>query len=243
MDFPLLSRSTTPASWHEACASARCERLADVLHELRQPASSLALLLSVLERRTCDPALVPTLRAAQGAISRLGVVFPEGPKECVAANIESVGEPEHEGQAFACDGAQVEMWPVLARGLPPNGNAARSARGPVLLVEDHADVAEALSTLLQDAGHTVVVAAHADAALAELDAGAPILAVISDLRLPGAGDGIGVLCYARERHPGAALVLMTGDAAPEVVRTAQRLDLRLLRKPLRAEELIAALAN
>lgn len=243
MDFPLLSRSTTPASWHEGCASARCERLAGVLHELRQPASSLALLLAVLEQRTRDPALVPTLRAAQGVISRLGVLFPDRSGHCGAASIGSSAGAVRDGWAFACDSAQVELWPLPMPAVPRHENGAPGARAPVLLVEDHADVADALSTLLQDAGHTVLVAADADAALVELDAGVRIRAVISDLCLPGATDGIGVLCFARERHPDAALVLMTGDAAPEVVRTARRLDLRLLRKPLRADELIAALAN
>ena len=226
-----------PALPRGSCPAAHCEPLHDAVHELRQPASSLALLLSILERRMCDPALVPTLRAAQGAVAKLADLLPGLRGDWLCAEAGDYGAASAE---FA--GVQAELWPAATEPAPAAGDAHRQAAGLVLLVEDHADVADALATLLRDAGHRVHIATAADEAIALLASAENVSAVISDLGLPGGRDGLAVLRYAREQRPGAARVLITGARHPELMRTAHRDGVRLLHKPPRAAELIAALA-
>ncbi len=224
------------------------------MHELLQPASSLALLLAILERQTRDPALTSTVRAAQGAVERLGVLLPGLPLACSGQVLEASwrpggdycgSEPAEPALAPWALGEQAELWPAPApevrRAAVEQDCQASAHQGLTLIVEDHPDVAAALAQLLEDSGRQVCVAADSVEAMAVLGSGVAIAAVISDLGLPGAFSGLEVLEFARRQLPGAALVLTTGDGSPEIAVQARRSGLCLLRKPLRAEELLLAL--
>jgi DNA-binding response OmpR family regulator len=78
----------------------------------------------------------------------------------------------------------------------------------ILLVDDADAVRLTFAALLEDDGHRVVEAATLAEARARLDA--PLDVAILDLHLP---DGLGTVLVAelRARHPGAAIVVMSGD--------------------------------
>jgi CheY-like chemotaxis protein len=112
----------------------------------------------------------------------------------------------------------------------------------VLVVEDDRVIREATVLLLEGwrcRVHAAASGAELDRLLATLD-GAPDV-VLADYRLPGAETGIEIIGRLRERYPGAAGILVSGDIAPKVLRDAQAAGLPFLHKPLRPARLRALL--
>ena len=72
---------------------------------------------------------------------------------------------------------------------------------PILLVEDHGSLAEMLEETLRRVGWAVETVARGDEAAARLASGDRYLAVLTDLRLPGA-TGLDVLAAARRPPQG-----------------------------------------
>jgi len=103
----------------------------------------------------------------------------------------------------------------------------------VLVVEDDAGVRELLRHVLAEEGNHVEVARNGDEMRAALAALA-FDAVIIDVRLPGAENGIVLARQAKEQ--GCAVVLITGDHnhAEAVARTGYP----YLLKPFRVERLL-----
>ncbi len=100
------------------------------------------------------------------------------------------------------------------RGVPgPPARAAEAGSGQtVLVVEDDALVRAALAETLRELRYRVVGAADADAALAVLDRGTGVDAVLSDVTMPGGMDGAGLAHAVRARLHGLPVVLATGHA-------------------------------
>ena len=116
----------------------------------------------------------------------------------------------------------------------------------VLVVDDEADIREALRLILENAGYAVSEAPDGRPALAHLQAAADGLIVLLDLRMPGM-DGIALLetvAAARDglirRH---AFVLMTaraGRTLPLALATwLQELRVPVLSKPFDLDDLLA----
>lgn len=108
----------------------------------------------------------------------------------------------------------------------------------ILVVEDDADAAEALSDLLDMLGHTPATALNGGKAVELAPEFAPEL-VLCDLTLPGL-DGFGV-ARALRAHPATArtpLVALSGHSGAEVGQElrAAGFDLHLA-KPVRLEDL------
>ena len=68
--------------------------------------------------------------------------------------------------------------PIVVSSIPVN------ARGPILLVEDHADLREAMTGLLEAFGYEVVTAVDGSEALDRLRRGAAPCLIVLDLALP-----------------------------------------------------------
>ncbi len=114
--------------------------------------------------------------------------------------------------------------------------------GRVLLVEDNEDVATTTELVLRSAGLDVVRRPHAAAALAYIEALQTLPdAVLSDIAMPGAMDGIGLAFALRARFPGLPVLLTTGYT--EQLEPALAGGLRVLPKPVAPEELLAELAG
>jgi CheY-like chemotaxis protein len=80
--------------------------------------------------------------------------------------------------------------------------AAQPSRAPlVLLVEDEILIRLTSGELLRDAGFTVVEAADGEEAVALLDAGLTPALIVSDIRMPGAINGLKLAELVQERYP------------------------------------------
>jgi DNA-binding NtrC family response regulator len=73
-----------------------------------------------------------------------------------------------------------------------------------------------LGRTLRDHGFTVMAANNADAAKAVLDAGNEVDLIFSDVRLPGAMNGVELARYVQSRYPGLPVILTSADVGSEV---------------------------
>lgn len=129
--------------------------------------------------------------------------------------------------------------PAAADATPPGADARR-----VLIVDDEAEVAEALADLLRVLGHRAEMRTSASGALAVL-AAREFDVILADLWMPDMG-GAGFLEVLAATHPLAVarLGFVTGDvlggAAQDILRRAGR---PVLAKPFDLESLRAVLAE
>ena len=116
----------------------------------------------------------------------------------------------------------------------------KAAAMRLLIVEDDADFAAALSRAMQKRGCEVALAHDAVEAQAVADRFAPSHAVV-DLKLPGES-GLKVVEQLAARNPAPAVVVLTGYASIATAVEAVRLGARhYLAKPADADEVLAAL--
>ncbi len=115
---------------------------------------------------------------------------------------------------------------------------------PVLVVEDEPRQRASLALLLGDWGCRVEIAVDGEAALRSVEAGFRPALVIADLHLPGDEDGVATVAALRRRL-GRRLpaLIVTGDTEPAALRAARRDRLTVLRKPVEARRLHAALSG
>jgi two-component system response regulator GlrR len=114
----------------------------------------------------------------------------------------------------------------------------------VLLVDDDAAGLPIRKLILEAAGHRVWTAASAAEARAEFAAQRPE-AVIIDLRLPRAEDGLALIREWRAAFPGLPelrIVVLSGWTADLEREDREAVD-QVLRKPVRSERLLAAIAR
>ena len=125
--------------------------------------------------------------------------------------------------------------PVEAAAPAADGKPSPAPEPPrhILLVEDHADTAEAIRDLLRDRGYRVSMAGSiAEAlALAAAKEGSPIDLVVSDLGLPD-GSGLDLMRELSSRH-GLSGVALSGYGMDEDVRKSHEAGFRKhLTKPV-----------
>jgi DNA-binding NtrC family response regulator len=114
----------------------------------------------------------------------------------------------------------------------------------ILLVDDEPMVRSALADLLQGLGYRCIVAANAVDAVLIIEANLFTLdLLVTDIRMPGALDGVDLAAMVRQRQPEVAILLVTGHADGAAVKRAESLGYRLLEKPFRHHQLQAAVAD
>ncbi|WP_176556258.1 response regulator [Rubellimicrobium rubrum] len=86
-------------------------------------------------------------------------------------------------------------------------------RRSVLLVEDEALIRMMLAGEFEDGGFEVHEAGSADKAVALLEAGLEVTAVVTDVRMPGSMDGLGLTAWLADRRPGLPVVIISGYVA------------------------------
>ncbi len=128
--------------------------------------------------------------------------------------------------------------------------------GKILVVDDEQSMREFLAICLRRAGHEVVVAQSGTDALDRLRA-TPIDVVVTDLRMPGELDGIGLLhavrsgTIARASKPGAApslvdpeVILVTAFATADTALAAMKQGAYdYLTKPFQVDEINAVIGR
>ena len=109
---------------------------------------------------------------------------------------------------------------------------------PVLVVDDELEARTLLSQILKQAGHTVIEAAGAQAALEALGV-QPIGVALVDRFMPDR-DGLWLISQMREQFPTVAIILATGDDAIPPRFSLQPGIVSYLVKPIAAELLLSA---
>jgi len=113
----------------------------------------------------------------------------------------------------------------------------------VLLVDDEEAIRTGMGALLQGWGCEVITAGSVTDALASTRH-ATLDAVISDMGLPGTGNGIDAIAILRERHgTGLPALLVTGDTSQNTLQAAAEAGLIMLHKPIKPARLRAALTT
>jgi two-component system CheB/CheR fusion protein len=119
--------------------------------------------------------------------------------------------------------------------------AGRPAELHILLVEDHADTAEAMAELLREMGHRVTVAHSVAAGLAAAErASGPIDLVLSDLGLPD-GTGLDLMTELHGRYGVKGIALSGYGMEDDVRRSLEAGFERHLTKPINLQALQSAI--
>ncbi len=126
--------------------------------------------------------------------------------------------------------------------------AGRALPRRVLLIDDEADITDALGAFLHAWGiRSVTARDEAGAALALHQAHErqqPFDALLCDFRLAEGADGLEAALRLRERFaPGLPLLLITGETAPERLQRVRDSGVPVLFKPVEPERLLEALAG
>ena len=115
-----------------------------------------------------------------------------------------------------------------------------SPRLRILVVDDDADLAEAMSEGLGIKGHEAEACSSGFAAL-DLLAAKPWDAVVSDISMPGMS-GYQLLDAVKARWPGLLVVLMTAFSTV-IPEGGRRVPVRILQKPVEIADLLDALSS
>ena len=127
-------------------------------------------------------------------------------------------------------------------GTPAAAAAARPVlTGPVLVVDDDANVREVIVGLLEDLGFETLNAADGPAGLAVVRTSPPAL-LVADFAMPGM-NGARLAREARTLAPGLPVVFVTGYADTDAIEEAAGHEAVILRKPFQPEELLSAMAK
>jgi DNA-binding NtrC family response regulator len=117
----------------------------------------------------------------------------------------------------------------------PQAAACDAARTCILVVEDELLIRFMLSDGLRDCGYHVIEACSADEALIVLETAVPDL-IISDVRMPGSLDGMGLLALVRKTLPTLPVIITSAhlqstlaiaDGATQFIAKPYTMDLVL----------------
>lgn len=112
----------------------------------------------------------------------------------------------------------------------------------VLVVEDEALLRMFLVDALEEAGLTAVEAHCADAAIAEFSRRRNIGAVVTDVRMPGSMDGLGLAAWMRDHQPGVPVIICSGTAPLGDLNPINPAILRVVSKPYMADDIAGMIA-
>jgi CheY-like chemotaxis protein len=115
----------------------------------------------------------------------------------------------------------------------------KTAQPKILLVDDSESVRKSLKAVLESHQFLVTAAANVSEALHLINT-EPFDVLLSDLHMPGAGDGFTVVSAMRHKHPDAVTLLFTGYPALKEAMDAILLQAdEIMVKPMPIPELIA----
>jgi signal transduction histidine kinase len=138
--------------------------------------------------------------------------------------------------------------PVAPEIVPPTAPAKCDLPRRVLVLDDEADVGEAVAALLDSHGiDSMVTRSEHDAALAldyAIAQDRPFDALVSDYRLAEGADGLEAALRLQRRWPSRMPVLLvTGETSPERLQRVKESGIAVLFKPATGPALVEALAT
>ncbi len=124
---------------------------------------------------------------------------------------------------------------------------APAPAGPrhIVLVDDDAEVLEAMDEMLEASGYAVASFDSTASALSHLEHGETADLLITDLSMPGT-DGVALIQEAQRRWPGMPCILLTGYSGDELAPATASLTggrLVVLQKPIRLGALLKQVAT
>jgi DNA-binding NtrC family response regulator len=132
---------------------------------------------------------------------------------------------------------------TLRGGIKEHGHPM-GYRETILIVDDESTLRSIFSDLMTAQGYRCITAANAVDALQIVEANLFKLdMLVTDIRMPGGLDGVGLASKARELQPDVAILLITGYAKSPAMKEARARDYRVLEKPFRHVDLQAAIAE
>lgn len=90
------------------------------------------------------------------------------------------------------------------------GQAIKTGRKVILIVEDEPFIRYDLVDFFEDAGFEVYEAGDADEAIRMMDTNESIRVVLTDVNMPGSMDGVKLAFYIRDRFPPTLLLIASG---------------------------------
>ncbi len=108
----------------------------------------------------------------------------------------------------------------------------------VLVVEDEVIIRTILAEELGDAGFAVIEAEDADAAVAAFVGRSDISVVVTDVRMPGSMDGLGLARWMREHAPAIPIIIASGFAALPDVAAINPAIARVVAKPYSGRNIV-----
>jgi CheY-like chemotaxis protein len=106
--------------------------------------------------------------------------------------------------------ADISESDPVRRGRLENGEAAPAEQPTVLVVEDEILIRMVISDQLREAGCRVIETTNAAEGLAVLRSGGSVDVIVSDVRMPGSIDGLGLARLVRSEFPRTKIVLVSG---------------------------------
>ena len=172
----------------------------------------------------------------QGQGTGLGVAMVKGFAEQSGGGLLIVSAPGA--------GTTVTMWlrqapgeVVRVRHAETHADIAAETSARMLVVDDDDLIRETLAASLDDAGFITLVASSGAEALALIEAGEVVDAMISNLSMPGM-NGVTTIQKARALRPGLPCFLLTGYAGERAALSAEN-TFTLVRKPITGRALVA----
>ena len=109
----------------------------------------------------------------------------------------------------------------------------------ILIVDDNSDIRSLITSILQDKGYNVRVAANFDQALSEINKKLPDVAVI-DVKLDkGDNDGIELLKHIKKIDDDVPVIMISGHANVQMAVDSLKLGaFEFMQKPFSTERLI-----
>jgi len=110
----------------------------------------------------------------------------------------------------------------------------------IVVLDDEADILLATKLYLEALGHFVFEAETTEQALDLANTHRPDLAIV-DMRLRNHENGIDALQAIRNVRPGIPALMITGDTAPDRLKEAANVNVKLLHKPIYSDQLQLAI--
>ena len=119
---------------------------------------------------------------------------------------------------------------------PPALDAPRPPT--VLVVDDDLWVREPIAEYLREVGYEVLEAGDAHEAIDVVDHANHVDLVFSDVRMPGALDGVGLARWVRTNHPDVPVLLTSGYDGNAWLGSELGREVRLLPKPYTQDQVL-----